>query len=558
MVEKTAQQMIPVIFIHLRSIPDYMQLSLKQALKYNGRVVLITDVEYVMEGLEVHKADQYMQGVAAFEEAYRHMSTNSEVVERICIVRWFMLRNFMQANGVEVAYYTDSDTMIYDDLTKAYEHYKEYDASYTMPVRQDNYRWTASACCSFWKMKSIAAFCEFVMEQYTRNLSQLREKWSYHLQNHIPGGICDMTLLYLFIPQISFYPLTKVKDGICFDQYMPSAENYEDNEYEFGLDKELGKKVKRIRFSDEQPWYHNLKSGKEVRVIAIAEYAKLLSPPKPEAPQGLLTMARRAAGKVKRKLQKLSAPKPSHGWFGNYTAWEKAAAECTGYDNAVILDTVKSAVLKVKNGQAVYERDSVLFDKVQYSQPLLWALKDSVNNGQLHVVDFGGSLGSSFFQHRKLFSDLKDLRWTVVEQSHFVDAGKKEITGNGLDFSHTIEEALKYQEPQVLLVSSVVQYFEKPYELIDKLQSYGFEYIIVDRTAFIEKAGERITRQVVPPEIYKASYPAWFLNEQKFIGAFLAKYDLLDAFDSAFDAEGRLEDGTRVYRKGFYFKRRKT
>jgi hypothetical protein len=45
-----------------------------------------------------------------------------------------------------------------------------------------------------------------------------------------------------------------------------------------------------------------------------------------------------------------------------------------GYDNDTILKKCKDALLKVKNGEAVYERYSVLFDKVQHSFPVLAGL----------------------------------------------------------------------------------------------------------------------------------------------------------------------------------------
>ena len=76
------------------------------------------------------------------------------------------------------------------------------------------------------------------------------------------------------------------------------------------------------------------------------------------------------------------------GWFGNYDKWED-------------VEKVKASILKVKNGEAVYERDSVLFDEIHYSQPLLSAFDKSIIDNRLHIVDFGGSLVSSYFKNRK-------------------------------------------------------------------------------------------------------------------------------------------------------------
>ncbi len=58
-------------------------------------------------------------------------------------------------------------------------------------------------------------------------------------------------------------------------------------------------------------------------------------------------------------------------WSGNYASWEEASKISSGYGEQKILDKVKEAILKVKNKEAVYKRDSVIFDHVQYSWPLL-------------------------------------------------------------------------------------------------------------------------------------------------------------------------------------------
>ena len=261
---------------------------------------------------------------------------------------------------------------------------------------------------------------------------------------------------------------------------------------------------------------------------------------------------------IKQKLKSLfyNNSSPKHGWFGNYTSWELAADECSGYDAAEILNKTMASVLRVKRGEAVYERDSVLFDEIQYSEPLHMAFQKSNSNNQLHIVDFGGALGSTYFQNIARFSANTEIKWSVVEQKHLVEAGKKEIAGKQLNFFDTIDEALEQQEKHVLLMSSVIPYFKEPYALIEKALSYGFEFIIIDRTAFIENRPERITKQIVPEFIYKASYPAWFLNEHNFVKAFSGQYDLIFDFMSAFDPVEFLEDGAKVYRKGFYFKRK--
>jgi putative methyltransferase (TIGR04325 family) len=246
---------------------------------------------------------------------------------------------------------------------------------------------------------------------------------------------------------------------------------------------------------------------------------------------------------------------PDAGWFGNYSSWAEAMKDCSGYDEASIVQKIKGSVLKVKNNEAVYERDSVIFDELYLFEPVVNALKSSIIADKLHVLDFGGSLGSSYFQHKHLFNNLNEFKWSVVEQKHFVEIGKKEIADKDMNFYFTVEDGLEKQSPQVLVLSSVLQYIPEPYKLIDQLLTYNFNYIIIDRTAFIMSENERITRQIVPENIYKASYPSWFFNESKFIEPFLDKYELVDEFINDVPLPMKLND-VDVYWKGFYLKRK--
>ena len=251
------------------------------------------------------------------------------------------------------------------------------------------------------------------------------------------------------------------------------------------------------------------------------------------------------------KLTKINI-KPKYGWFGNYSSWEEASLLCEGYDSKIILEKVKSALLKVKNCEAVYERDSVLFDHIQYSWALLATLlKIGVENGKLHIVDFGGSLGSSYFQNKDFLAVIDDIQWNIVEQSHFVDVGKAEFEDDHLKFYYSIDECLEQIQCDVLLLSSVLQYLESPFSYIEQILMNNFKYIIIDRTAFTLSVQSFITVQRVPPEIYSASYPCWFFNEDSLLDIFQKKYDLQYSFN-ALDSSNL----PNTYFKGFVFKRK--
>ncbi|HTE12913.1 MAG TPA: methyltransferase, TIGR04325 family [Chitinophagaceae bacterium] len=247
----------------------------------------------------------------------------------------------------------------------------------------------------------------------------------------------------------------------------------------------------------------------------------------------------------------------AYGWFGDYGSWQQAQQNCTGYDSSLILQKVKEAVLKVKNGKAVYERDGVVFDTIEYSWPLLSALLWVAvkNNGRLHVIDFGGSLGSTYFQNKKFLDSLGNTRWNIIEQENFVQTGRASIQDDTLRFYADINECIAQQgKPDILILSCVMQYIEKPYDLISNIMAHDIRFIIIDNTPFNFVSKNRLTVQKVPPSIYTASYPCWFLDYKMVKESFEKRYTLVSEHEN----DTRIElDGRSVQYKGFLLELKK-
>jgi putative methyltransferase (TIGR04325 family) len=203
---------------------------------------------------------------------------------------------------------------------------------------------------------------------------------------------------------------------------------------------------------------------------------------------------------------------------GPYATWKEASVHCTGYDAEDILAKVLVATLKVKRGESAFERDSVLFNQIDYTWPMLSGLMWAAarNKGRLDVLDFGGSLGSSYFQNRRFLQTLPELRWSIVEQAHYVEAGQTHIQDQHLHFYKTIDECLVNNQPNVILLSSVLQYLEDPIDLIKKLSAIKATCLIIDRTSFSNSIVDEILVQKVPASIYAASYPMWVFSISKF------------------------------------------
>jgi putative methyltransferase (TIGR04325 family) len=247
--------------------------------------------------------------------------------------------------------------------------------------------------------------------------------------------------------------------------------------------------------------------------------------------------------------------KTSTLWSGNYQSWSEIQEITEGYNSANILEKCKTALLKVKNGEAVYERDSILFGEIQYSWPLLAGLQRVAleSKGKLFVLDFGGSLGSTYYQNKDFLNTVDELKWSIVEQKNFVYCGKEYFEDEQLKFYYTIEECVLEHKPNVLILSGVLQYLEKPFEWIEKFVALKIPYIIIDRTTFVNSERDILTIQNVPEGIYKASYPAWFFNMDHFKEQF-KDYETLASFDAHEGYIIHLENGLTSTYKGFILK----
>jgi putative methyltransferase (TIGR04325 family) len=257
-----------------------------------------------------------------------------------------------------------------------------------------------------------------------------------------------------------------------------------------------------------------------------------------------------------KQLFRLRRHSQNIAFTGDYGSWDDATRSSTGYDAGVILEKTCAALLKVKNGEAAYERDSVLFDKIQHAFPVLAGLLRAAqaHDGKLCVVDFGGALGSSYFQCRNFLKVVQRLEWLVVEQAAHVACGRKNFESEQLHFYTTVEECMSGHQPNALLLSSVLQYLPDPYETLQKLISHRISHVIIDRTAFLTGDRERLTVQHVPDSIYPASYPAWFFSEAKFTAAIeSAGYTLAADFQGADDIS---PEGEKAYFKGFIYEKR--
>lgn len=219
-------------------------------------------------------------------------------------------------------------------------------------------------------------------------------------------------------------------------------------------------------------------------------------------------------------------------YTGRYASWADARRDSAGYDDPVILERTRAAMLRVRQGEAVFERDGVLLPAAEPPLPLLAGLLRAAALLQrpLHVVDFGGALGSTCHQCRPLLPPGSVAAWSVVEQPAHVACGNREFADGQLAFYPDLDAALGRAPGDVLLLSSVLPFLPDPGAFLAGALARRIPHVIVDRTFFHAGPGDLLTVQHVPAWIYPASYPAWFLDEAGFRARFAPAYRLVAEF----------------------------
>jgi hypothetical protein len=209
-----------------------------------------------------------------FAGLYEHMSTNNYRFELMCIDRWFVLLEYMVREHVDYLVHLDSDVMVYSNLDETVTSYLSGHLMCYHIIEQEYsaMRWVAGAGFSFWTRKGLKLFCDYILDQYTTGIEELRTKWKWHLETGKRGGICDMNLLYLFYlkNKDSIKNLGPVSDdeSYCFDQNLASGGNYYQDEYRIKRTV-FGDYIKKITFIKKQPYGYNLRLNKQVAFYSL-------------------------------------------------------------------------------------------------------------------------------------------------------------------------------------------------------------------------------------------------------------------------------------------------
>lgn len=240
-----------------------------------------------------------------------------------------------------------------------------------------------------------------------------------------------------------------------------------------------------------------------------------------------------------------------------YADWQSACADATGYDTSAVIEKTASAAEKVKlsNGR-LFERDGVLFDYPIAPYPFIKSLlcASAKHTDGLTVIDFGGSLGSTYRQCLPFLSHIRILRWNVVELPGLVKVGRSKFENDTLRFFGSLDDASSDRMPDIFIFSGVLQYLDDPYAILEQAKALAPAAILIDRNPCSILDRDAFTLQTVPDRIFSARFPFRIFGHDEINRALTPQYCLSASFETV-DRDMQAGDVVVKFR-GQYFNRR--
>lgn len=186
----------PVFFVHTGK-QYYLKRTIKQAERCCERVILLGDESNINVASEGYNQFDYLnEKWNQFVKVYKHMSPNPENYELACFRRYFVIYEFLKRNNLSSAVMVDSDEMLYVDLSNW--NFEDYDAAMTMLPSEWKYDWSICPAVMYFTIDVLESLIDYMIYIYTSSVEIFIPKLEAHKKEGIHGGICDMTLVYLW------------------------------------------------------------------------------------------------------------------------------------------------------------------------------------------------------------------------------------------------------------------------------------------------------------------------------------------------------------------------
>jgi hypothetical protein len=261
---------VPTLIAFFGWAPSYVELALRSAANCGNRVVLLGDeTNHGVWKDHCDSSRMRLEKFAQFQTSFQKMSDYGDGYEMAFWRRPFVIEEWMVAEGVQRAFVLDGDVLTFADYSKDVLPSLPSGCAAALMTYEDQgeFDWATSLHFSYWTLDALRDFTSFCIEAYRDPTTRkaLETKYRWHLEHRQPGGICEMTLLFLWRQRIAatLSNLAAVWDDKTADLAIGASANSANDEYpmQFGL--------KRFAFRDGIPFAHNRHLNLDIRFVSI-------------------------------------------------------------------------------------------------------------------------------------------------------------------------------------------------------------------------------------------------------------------------------------------------
>lgn len=261
------------IFLIHHGNQDYLQIAARCTQAAGNHVILIGNDAETGRLCTAYYDDALIDlpNYRDFESQYIHLSSAPIEFELLCFKRYFYLYAIAKQRGLNHFWMIDSDAVVLQnlsDITNTFLLPKKFSAGVSTK-KQDQFDWASSPHTSFWTLAGLEDFLSFLKNLYAGKIrSLIDQKYQWHLTNHIPGGICDMTALFLW---------QKDRQDICnlAEIYIEGLPLFDNNlnedgnmaRHEFVMVKNVS--LKNIINKNNIYWATTQRTSKKIPVLAL-------------------------------------------------------------------------------------------------------------------------------------------------------------------------------------------------------------------------------------------------------------------------------------------------
>lgn len=255
-----------IIIVH-RGNQKYLNICINTAKKYGNDVVIIGDKsnsKYDSRYCSWCDSDSLKtERLEQFDKVYKHMSPNRYNFEKICFERYYLIWEYMRKNELSECIMMDSDVLVYTDVNKL-----DF-SDYAFGVSYEKKYECASPHFSYWTFEAIDDFTRFIIDIYEKEIEILEEKWNRHVTCKIPGGICDMTLLYHYVNRNRKNYLN-IESLDSLNHFNGMIDNQLDEDYygEIKMKKDEKYGIRMLKKKDSSLYYTS-EDGTEYKILTI-------------------------------------------------------------------------------------------------------------------------------------------------------------------------------------------------------------------------------------------------------------------------------------------------